>query len=118
MGARRKPMKAKVFVIQSPGLGRSDDKLGAVLMRNFLRLLGESPDKPATIVFWNEGVKLACEGSDVLEYLKRLEEQGIELVSCTSCLEFFNLTMRLKAGKPTTMPKIIATLMENDVVTL
>ncbi len=53
-------MPSKVFLIQSEGLGRGDDKLGTLLMANFLRLLGENKDKPSTLVFWNDGVRLAC----------------------------------------------------------
>jgi hypothetical protein len=56
-------MSSKVFLIQSEGLGRGEDRLGGLLMANFLRLLGESKDKPGTMVFWNTGVRLVCEGS-------------------------------------------------------
>ena len=66
-------MSSKTFLIQSEGLGRGDDQLGAMLMANFLRVLGENNDKPARLVFWNAGVKLACERSHVLVHLKKLE---------------------------------------------
>jgi selenium metabolism protein YedF len=111
-------MSPKVFLIQSEGLGRGDDKLGALLMANFLRLLGENESKPKTIVFWNTGVRLVCEGSQVLGYLKRLEEQGIEILSCTTCLEYFNLLDKLKIGKPTTMIKSIQSMMNSETVCL
>ena len=65
-------MPSKVFLIQSEGLGRGDDQLGTMLMANFLRLLGESKEKPETLVFWNTGVRLVCEDSHVLGHLKRL----------------------------------------------
>ena len=58
-------MPSKIFLIQSEGLGRGDEQLGLMLMANFLRLLGDSQEKPSTLVFWNAGVKLACEGSPV-----------------------------------------------------
>jgi sulfur transfer complex TusBCD TusB component (DsrH family) len=79
-------MPSKVFLIQSEGLGRGDDKLGTLLMANFLRLLGENKDKPSTLVFWNDGVRLACEGSPVLDHIKRLQEQSVEILACTTCL--------------------------------
>lgn len=111
-------MTHKVFLIQSEGLGRGDEKLGSMLMASFLRLLGESQDKPGSIIFWNAGVRLLCEGSQVLEHLKRLEEQGVELLACTTCLEYFDLTDKLAAGKTTTMMKSIQSMMESDVVSL
>ncbi len=111
-------MAQKVLIIQGEGLGRGDEKLGSLLMANFLRLLGDRQVKPKSIIFWNAGVHLLCEGSPVLEYLKTLEEQGVELVACTTCLEYFGLREQLVAGKPTTMMKSISAMMGNDVMTL
>ncbi len=65
-------MPSKVFLIQSETLGRGADQLGQMLMANFLRLLGESQDKPARMIFWNSGVRLLCQDSPVLDHVKRL----------------------------------------------
>ena len=111
-------MTAKVFLIQSEGLGRGDEQLGQLLMSNFFRLLGENEDKPKTIIFWNAGARLLCEGSPVLERLKRLEEQGVELLACGTCLEYFELNDKLTVGKPTNMMKSIQTMLSSEVVTL
>jgi selenium metabolism protein YedF len=111
-------MSQKTVIIQGESLGRGDEQLGRILMANFLRLLAESGKKPATIILWNAGIRLACEGSDVLEHLKRLEKQGVEILACTTCLEYFELRDKILVGKPTTMSKSIAAMMETDVVTL
>jgi selenium metabolism protein YedF len=111
-------MPSKVILIQSEVLGRGDDQLGMLLMANFLRLLGESQEKPGTLVFWNGGVRLVCEGSRVLEHLKKLEEQGVEILACTTCLEYFDLVEKLKVGKPTTMAKSIQSMLGSDMVCL
>ena len=111
-------MQSKVFLIQSEGLGRGDDQLGAMLMANFLRLLGESEEKPETLVFWNTGVRLVCEDSNVLGHLQRLEDQGVEILACTTCLEYFDLVDQLKVGKPTTMFKSIQSLLNSEIVCL
>lgn len=111
-------MSSKTFLIQSEVLGRGNDELGEIIMSNFLRLLVESPDKPASLVFWNTGVKLVCEGSWALVHLKKLEEQGVEILACSTCLEYFDLTEKIKVGKPTNMVKSIATLLQENVVCL
>ncbi len=111
-------MPSKVFLIQSEGLGRGDDSLGKLLMANFLRLLGESAAKPKALVFWNGGVRLVCEGSEVLEHLKKLAAQGVEISACTTCLEYFDLAEKLKVGKPTTMLKSIQAMMSSDTICL
>ena len=111
-------MKQKVILVQSEGLGRDDKRLGSLLMASFLRLLAESKDKPGSLVFWNEGVRLLCEESKVLDHLKRLEEQGVEILACTTCLEYFDLTDKLVVGKPTTMHKSIESILSCDIVSL
>lgn len=111
-------MQSKIILIQSEVLGRGDNELGTMLMANFLRLLGESEDKPKTIVFWNSGVRLACEGSVVLEHIKKLEGQGVEILACGTCLEYFELKDKLQSGKPTTMVKSIQSMMNQDMICL
>jgi selenium metabolism protein YedF len=111
-------MPSKTFLIQSEGLGRGNDELGQLLMANFLRLLGESPDKPATMLFWNTGVRLVCEGSWALAHFKALEAKGIEILACATCLEYFELTDKLAVGKPTNMIKTIQSMLATEIVCL
>jgi selenium metabolism protein YedF len=111
-------MSSKVFLIQSEGLGRGEDNLGSILMHNFLRMLGESEEKPKTMIFWNTGVRLLSEGSPVLEHLKKLESQGVEILGCATCLDYFKLTDKQKVGKPTNMLRSIYTMFDSDIVCL
>jgi selenium metabolism protein YedF len=109
---------SKVILIQSEGLGRGDDELGGMLMANFLRLLGESREKPEKLVFWNSGVRLVCEGSVVLGHIKKLEEQGVEILACGTCLDYFQLKDRMKIGQPTTMVDSVRSITGSEMVCL
>jgi selenium metabolism protein YedF len=111
-------MGSKVILVQSETLGSGDETLGSLLMASFLRLLGESDEKPSTLIFWNTGVRLLCEGSEVLNHVKRIEEKGMEILACTTCLEYFDLTDKLTVGQPTTMVKSIQSMMNYDVISL
>ena len=111
-------MTKKVFLIQAEGLGRGEDQLGSLLMANFLRLLGESQEKPESIVLWNTGVRMVCEGSKVLDHLKRLEAQGVTILACTTCLEYLGLKDKMVVGKPTTMIKSIESMFNGEVIPL
>lgn len=111
-------MTKKVFFIQAEGLGRGEEQLGSLLMANFLRLLGESKEKPESLVFWNAGVRLVCEGSKVLDHLKRLEAQGVTILACTTCLEYLDLKDKMVVGKPTTMIKSIESMFSGEVIPL
>ena len=111
-------MKSKHILIQSEGLGSGDDKLGKLLMANFLRLLADREDKPRTITFWNAGVNLVCKGSQVLEHVSKLESLGVEILACTTCLEYFDMMDKLSVGKPTTMMKSIESMLDGEFVAL
>jgi selenium metabolism protein YedF len=111
-------MSPKTILVQSDVLGRGNDELGELIMSNFLRLLVESPDKPASLVFWNTGVKLVAEGSWALVHLKKLEEQGVAILACATCLDFFELKDKMKVGKPTNMVKSIDAMLHTDMVCL
>ena len=104
-------MISKVILVQSEGLGRGNDALGKILMTTFLRVLGDSPDKPETMIFLNSGVRLLCEDSEALGYVVKLQGQGVEILGCSTCLEFFHLEGRLKVGKPTTMVRSVQAMM-------
>ncbi len=109
---------SKTILIQGETLGRGNDELGELIMSNFLSKLTESPDKPASLVFWNTGVKLVCEGSWALAHLKKLEEQGVEILACATCLDYFNLTDKQKVGKTTNMVKSIDAILNSNIVCL
>lgn len=111
-------MPSKTILIQSEVLGRGNNELGELLMSNFLRLLEEGPEKPARLIFWNTGVKLLAAGSWALTHLKKLEEQGVEILACRTCLDYFEITDKLKVGKPTDMAKSINSLLTTDMVCL
>ncbi|KPU42937.1 SirA-like protein [Oxobacter pfennigii] len=88
-------------------LGSGDDKLGEALMKSYMFALCEADTIPKTIVFVNSGVKLTTEGSAVLESLEKLQSRGVEIMSCGTCLDFYNLKEQLKIGAITNMYTIV-----------
>ena len=111
-------MQHKTILIQSDVLGRDNDELGQLLMSNFLRLLVDSKEKPAVIMFWNTGVRLVVEGSWALGHLQDIEKQGVEILACGTCLDYFELTDKLRVGKHTNMMKTIETMLTTETVCL
>jgi selenium metabolism protein YedF len=91
-------------------MGRVDDELGAKLMRWFLRTMIDSTPLPWRMVFINSGVKLTTIDEEAVEAISLLEEKGVEVLSCGTCLEHFNLKDKLGTGKVTNMFEIIETL--------
>ena len=91
-------MKESVIVFSRNGVGHAPEDLQQGLAKKFLRLTLESGQLPGKILFYTDGVKLACSNSPVLDELKELEEKGVELVLCLTCLEYFDLRNHVEAG--------------------
>jgi len=87
-----------VVVITSDSLGRGSEELGKVLMKSYTYALSETTPLPKAVLFMNGGVKLTTEGSEVLENIKKLESAGVKIISCGTCLDFYNLKDKLQAG--------------------
>ncbi len=92
------------------GLGDAPTELARLLAANFAGLLEKEPEPPETLLFYGEGVKLACEGSPILDPLRRLSERGTELILCRTCLDYFGLLDRVAAGTVKGMPDILAAM--------
>ena len=93
-------------------MGHGNDELGAVLMKAFIHTAKELEVGPDVMVFYNTGVKLAAEGSDVLDDLKELEKKGVRILVCGTCVNYFNLTGKV-AGVVSNMYDIAGTLSQS-----
>ena len=96
-----------VVVISSPCMGTGSDELGAALMKSFIFALTQQDTLPKSILFYNGGAKLTTGGSASLEDLKSLEAQGVEILTCGTCLNFFGLGDKLQVGGVTNMYDIV-----------
>ncbi|MFY9140483.1 MAG: sulfurtransferase-like selenium metabolism protein YedF [Thermacetogeniaceae bacterium] len=93
----------KVVVLVTSNLfGQGEEELGKTLMRSFLYTLTQM-ENIKQMIFMNSGVFLTTEGSEVLEMLKTMEESGVEILSCGTCLDYYGLKDKLAVGKVTNM---------------
>lgn len=96
-----------VAVLSSDKMGGGSDELGAALMKAFVYALSQQETLPDTILCYNGGAKLSCEGSESLEDLRAMAEQGVEVLTCGTCLNFYGLTEKLSVGEVTNMYVIV-----------
>jgi len=99
-----------VVAVDTDVMGRGSEELGRTLMKGFLFAVSQLPELPATILLYNGGAKLSVEGSDPLEDLKNMEAQGVEILTCGTCLNFYGLTEKLSVGSVTNMYTIVEKL--------
>ncbi len=96
-----------VVILNADTLGRGDDALGAKLMGSYLRTLATVEPKPGALVLYNGAVRLLAPGSPHLEALRTLEDAGVDLLACVTCVEFFALVDRLAVGRLSNMREIV-----------
>jgi selenium metabolism protein YedF len=87
-----------VIVISADKMGRGNDELGYVLIRAFLHTIALQKEKPDVILFYNTGVKLTLQESEVLDDLKELAAAGVEMLVCGTCLNYFEVKDKLGVG--------------------
>ncbi len=104
----------KGFVVGSDKLGKGSDELGKILMKSFLYTISETKPYPEFIIFLNSGVKLTVSGSESLDDLRKIEQAGVKIVSCGTCLDFFEIKDKLEVGSISNMYDIVELITESD----
>ena len=104
MDSRRKGM---LVVLSGNVMGTGDPKLGTSLVKAFVFALTKQDQLPDTILCYTTGASLTCEGADTLEDLKLLESEGVTILTCGTCLDFYGLKEKLAVGGVTNMYDIV-----------
>ena len=108
--------KTKLVVLSADHMGEGAEELGKILMKSFLYALTQQDELPDTILCYNGGAKLTCEGSESLEDLKDLAARGVEILTCGTCLNFYGITEKLQIGSVTNMYDIVERMSSADRV--
>ena len=103
----------EVVLIGSNLLGSGDEELGRILMKGFIYTLSETKPYPKKMLFINTGVKLTAENEEAIENLKKMEAEGVEILSCGTCLDFYNIKDNLAVGRVANMYDIVEALKQN-----
>lgn len=99
-----------VVVVSSDKMGEGDPQLGAILMKGFLNALIEQPVLPTHLLFYNAGVKLTTVDSGVSSALLALEESGVEILICGTCVDFYDIRSQLVVGMISNMFTLTETM--------
>lgn len=104
--------KKLLVYIDGETMGRGNEELGEVLMGAFLKTLKELEPKPWRLVLINTGVKLISRESGYIDILKEIEDLGVEIISCGTCLDYFNLKGKIGVGRISNMFEILSSFNE------
>ena len=108
--------KKTVVIISADHMGEGNEELGRALLKAFLFALTQQETLPAAILFYNGGAAVTCEGSASLEDLQALQSQGVEILTCGTCLNYYGLTEKLRVGEVTNMYVIAEKQLQADCI--
>ena len=108
-----------LLIIKSSVFGNSEPDLGEKLMKSMLTMFWESGKLPARIVFMNSGIFLTTKNSFAEDILKQFEESGTEILSCGTCLDYYDRKDKLVIGSETNMKDSVQAMLDFEkIVTL
>lgn len=110
--------EGKVYFFKSDKLGKGEDELGNVLIKGFLHTLLELDPLPKKLIFMNSGVRIVTENEDAIDSLKKLEDKGVTILSCGTCLDYYDLEDKLDVGEISNMYEIVESLNSSNVITI
>lgn len=113
-----KTSSEEVILITSEFLGKGDDELGKILMKGFIYTLSETDPYPSKIMLINSGAKLAATNTETVENLIKLENNGVKIMTCGTCLDFYGIKGELKVGTVANMYDIVETLKDTENKTI
>ena len=109
-------MENVLLIVTRDGMGSGPVELQTVLVINFFKTLLKDNLTPSNIFFYADGVKLNTKGSEIEDELLELEKRGSLLVTCTSCLNFYNLAPQLASGRKGSMSDLVSLMGTSDKV--
>ncbi len=110
-------MKKNTLVqVTQNGMGSGSEELGVELITNYFKLLLADGRLPRIIVFYNGGVRLLSNDSPAIDVLQKLENKGVHLLACKTCIDFYGLIDKIQVGNVGTMSDIMTLQVNADKI--
>lgn len=105
-----------VILFCSDRIGDGPEELGRLLVRSYVKTQRDLSPRPWRMIFLNAGITLTTEGSPIEDDLRSLETEGVEILSCGTCLDFFQAKEKVRVGRVSNMREISESLLTADRV--
>ncbi len=101
-----------VVAVRSREMGEGDSELGGLLVRGYFNALKNMESIPTHILMYNSGIFHSLKGTDVAESLARLEDLGVSVIVCGTCVDFYQVKEKVAVGRISNMYQIATILAE------
>lgn len=101
-----------IVAIKSDKMGEDNDKLGLILLKEFMASLADAKELPSTVILYNSGVKAAFQNTETAKSLQKLEKKGVLVLVCKTSMSFFNIHPDEVVGNSADMDEIVRLMSE------
>lgn len=103
-------------VLKSQYMGQGDEELGKILIRGFINSLKEQEKLPSHIIMYNSGVLLATKDTDTAQSISALQNNGVTVIVCGTCVDFYHIKEKLGVGTISNMYHITTILTATEKI--
>ncbi|MCJ8012132.1 transcriptional regulator [Paenibacillus sp. KQZ6P-2] len=111
-------MQNKVIFLTTDSMGNGERELGTQILETFFTLLKQREQLPAAIFCANRGVLALTEQSLASVHLKELADQGVPVLACATCVDYYGVREQLTAGGISSMGYFMELAEKYEVMTL
>ncbi|WCN39410.1 DsrE family protein [Aneurinibacillus uraniidurans] len=111
-------MNNKVILLTADTFGKGEAELGETVLETFVTLLKQRDEKPIAIFCMNRGVLTLTPRSLVSVHMKELEEAGVRVLACKTCVDYYGVADELLAGEISGMPIFLELADKYEVITI
>ncbi|MEH6992747.1 DsrE family protein [Neobacillus drentensis] len=111
-------MKNKIILVSTNQLGRGDQQLGENILETYFTLMKQREELPAAVFCMNSGVLTMTDDSFVSVHLKEMEDKGVEILACKTCVDHYKVEEKLTVGKISGMADFIELSAKYEVITI
>ncbi len=117
--APAQPKVGPVIVINHHGMGSGSEELGKILLQACINTLKDVAPQPVAILCYNAGVFAVAKGAPTVPALTELVAQGVTLLVCGTCVDYFEMQNRVAIGTISNMYDILQQLSTAErIITL
>lgn len=98
------------IVFSSNRMGQGSDELGEVLMKGLVNIIAETSPLPSHLIFYNSGILLTSDGSNLIESLREIEGKGVKILVCGTCVKHYGKENSVGVGTISNMYTILETM--------
>lgn len=115
---RTETVRNKIILLGTDSWGKGDEPLGNTILESFFTILKQEKDRPAAIFCMHRGVLTLTDASVISLHLKEIQEQGVPVLACKTCVDYYEVSDKLSAGEISTMKRFIELSAEHEVFTI